>query len=451
MSAKSKENSSAPPAQKREIFGWAMYDFANSSYTTVVITVIYSVFFVEHIVPASSQARDTFWSLAIILSTIIALFLSPFVGVLCDFSGYKKRYLLTTTILCSLATMSLFWVGPGMIALGIILLVISNIAFMLSENFCASFLPDLADKKNMGMISGIGWGIGYMGGLASLILVLQIVQDVDPANDFAGYVARNQWSMVAIGIFFFIAALPTFLLVRERSRPAVGFEIFDGKKLLLAGIKSFQSSLNLVRQNPILFRFLLSFMVYMAGIEVVIKFVGIYATAELKFKTAELTVMFLILQFSAMGGALGFGWLESRIGAKKTVLWTLVLWVAGVLGIFFLDSIATVFSHSPKNVFFAIALMAGAGIGATQSSSRAVVGMLTPTNQSAQMFGFWGFFSKLAIILGMSYGFVSDVLDSRRMALLLILGFFIVGGLMLMRIPLAKGIEEAAAPDKQQI
>ena len=251
--------------------------------------------------------------------------------------------------------------------------------------------------------------------------------------------------MVAIGIFFFIAAIPTFLLVRERSRPAAGFEIFDGKKLLIAGIKSFQSSLTLVRQYPILFQFLAAFMVYMAGIEVVIKFVGIYATAELKFKTAELTVMFLILQFSAMGGALGFGWLESRIGPKKTVLWTLVLWVAGVLGIFFLDSIASAFTQSPKNVFFAISLIAGAGIGATQSSSRAVVGMLTPSNRSAQMFGFWGFFLKLATILGMSFGFVSDALDSRRMALLLIIGFFIVGGYMLMRIPLAQGITDSVA------
>ena len=445
MSAALKKNSTVMPVRKREIFGWAMYDFANSSYTTVVITVVYSVFFVEHIVPASSPARDSFWSLAIILSTLIALVLSPFVGILCDFSGHKKRYLLATTILCSLGTMSIFWVGPGMIALGITLLVVSNTAFMLSEIFCASFLPELANKKNMGMISGIGWGIGYMGGLASLILVLQIIQDVDTANDYAGFVERNQWAMVAIGIFFFIAAIPTFLLVRERSRPAAGFEIFDGKKLLIAGIKSFQSSLTLVRQYPILFQFLAAFMVYMAGIEVVIKFVGIYATAELKFKTAELTVMFLILQFSAMGGALGFGWLESRIGPKKTVLWTLVLWVAGVLGIFFLDSIASAFTQSPKNVFFAISLIAGAGIGATQSSSRAVVGMLTPSNRSAQMFGFWGFFLKLATILGMSFGFVSDALDSRRMALLLIIGFFIVGGFMLMRIPLAQGIADSVA------
>ena len=444
MSATLKENSRRMPVRKREIFGWAMYDFANSSYTTVVITVIYSVFFVGHIVPESSPARDSFWSLAIILSTLFALVLSPFVGVLCDFSGHKKRYLLVTTLLCSLATMSLFWVGPGMIVMGIVLLVISNTAFMLSENFCASFLPDLANKKNMGMISGIGWGIGYMGGLASLILVLQIVKDVDPANDFVGFVARNQWAMIAIGIFFFIAALPTFLLVRERSKPAVGFEIFDGKKLLIAAVKSFQSSLTLVRQYPVLFQFLAAFMVYMAGIEVVIKFVGIYATAELQFKTAELTIMFLILQISAMGGALGFGWLESRIGAKKTVLWTLVLWVAGILGIFFLDTIASILSYSPKNVFFVISLIAGAGIGATQSSSRAVVGMLTPSNRSAQMFGFWGFFLKLATILGMSFGFVSDALDSRRMALLLIIGFFIVGGLMLMRIPLTKGIEDSA-------
>lgn len=432
-----------PPVQKREIFGWAMYDFANSSYTTVVITVIYSAFFVEHIVPESSTARDSFWSLAIILSTLVALVLSPFVGILCDFSGRKKNYLMATTLLCSLGTVSLFWVGPGNVGLAITLLVVSNVGFMLSENFCASFLPELATKETMGKISGLGWGIGYMGGLASLILVMQIVQGTDPARDYAKFIAQNQWAMVTIGGFFFLAALPTFLLVRERSRPAPGFERIDWHKLFRAGIDRLKSSLGLVHQNPVLFQFLIAFMVYMAGLDVVVKFVGIYATAELKFTTEELTIMFLIIQFSAMGGALGFGVLESRIGPKLTVLWILALWVFGTLGIFFLEAIATILSNSPQTVFFIISLIAGAGIGATQSSSRAVVGMLTPAHQSAQMFGFWGFFAKFATILGMSFGFVSDALDSRRMALLLVIGFFIVGAILLIRTPLTQGIAQA--------
>ncbi|MBF0276224.1 MAG: MFS transporter [SAR324 cluster bacterium] len=430
---------SVPPVQKREIFGWAMYDFANSSYTTVVITVIYSAFFVEQIVPASSTAKDSYWSIAIILATIVSLIFSPFVGVLCDFSGHKKKYLMASTLLCSLGTAALFWVEPGSVTLGIFLLVISNVGFMLGENFCASFLPDLASKEKMALISGIGWGIGYMGGLASLLLVLAVV----PEKGTAGFIKSNQWAMVAIGCFFFIAALPTFLLVKERSRPAPGFESFNWNKLIGAGFSSLQSSLSIVRQYPVLFQFLLAFMVYMAGLEVVIKFVGIYATAELQFGTGELTIMFLIIQFSAMAGALGFGFVESKIGPKTTVLLTLILWVICIVGIIVVDQIAAFMGSDPKNVFFAISLLAGAGIGSTQSSSRAVVGMLTPARHSGQMFGFWGLFAKLSIVLGMTFGFISDALDSRRMALVLVIGFFVVGGILLLRIPLTQGIEAA--------
>jgi len=191
-SPSSENNQNVPPVRKKEIFGWAMYDFANSSYTTVVITVIYSAFFVEHIVPESSAARDSYWAIAIILSTLLALVLSPFVGVLCDFSGHKKTYLMISTVVCSLGTLALFWVEPGWIVFGIAMLVISNAGFMLGENFCASFLPELASKENMGLISGIGWGIGYMGGLASLIVVILIVPGEDAAGDTALFISRNQ-------------------------------------------------------------------------------------------------------------------------------------------------------------------------------------------------------------------------------------------------------------------
>ncbi|MEO1269750.1 MAG: MFS transporter, partial [Myxococcota bacterium] len=140
-------NTDAIPVQKREIFGWAMYDFANSSYTTVVITVIYSPFFVDHIVPAGSEARDSYWSIAIIASTLLAMVLSPFVGAVCDRGGGKKRYLAASTAVCALATAALALAGPGQLWLAIGLITLSNAGFMIGEAFCGSFLTDLATKK----------------------------------------------------------------------------------------------------------------------------------------------------------------------------------------------------------------------------------------------------------------------------------------------------------------
>jgi MFS transporter, UMF1 family len=414
-----------PPVQKREIFGWAMFDFANSSYTTVVITAVYAEFFVEQVVPAGA-ARDSYWSLAIVLSTVLALALSPLVGAICDKSGRKKVYLLGTTVACSLATAALALVGPGDLAAGVALIAISNAAFMLSESFCASFLPELATEKTMGKISGLGWGLGYFGGLASLLLVRAVV-----GGDGADEVPRTQGAMLLTALFFMASSLPTLLLVRERGRPAPGYEGAGLGRLLRAGLDELRQTAGLARQHWVLFRFLLAFMVYMAGLEAVIKFVGIYARAELRFSMGDLSWLFLILQLSAAAGAVGFGLVEAKLGAKVTVLATLALWFVAIMAIYGLDALAAPLGVGPKQLFFAIALLAGTLIGATQSSSRTVVGLLAPPERSAQIFGFWGMFSRLGTVLGMSFGVAADMLHSRRTALLLVASFFVAGAALL--------------------
>lgn len=431
-----------PPVQKKEIFGWAMFDFANSSYTTVVITVVYSGFFVGYIVPAGSSIRDSYWSIAIILSTLLALVLSPLAGAICDLSGRKKRYLLATTLTCAVSTAGLALVGPGGVWPAIALIVVSNAAFMLSESFCGSFLPELSTPETMGKISGLGWGLGYFGGLVSVLIAIRVIIRADPAADPAGYVSQNQMAMVAVGLFFFLAALPTFLLVRNRSRPAPGYERAGAGMLVKAGFREFSRTFETARQNRILFQFLGAFMVYMAGLDAIVKFVGIYAREEVRLTTGEVGMLFLVLQLSAAAGALGFGWLEARIGPKRTVLITLIWWIVGVLGIYFLDTLAGMAGTNPKNVFYALGLFAGAGIGATQASSRTVVGLLSPPGKTAQMFGFWGMFSRLGTILGTSFGFVSDGFGSRRTAVLVVVGFFVLGAVLLSRVDIDRGMRE---------
>jgi UMF1 family MFS transporter len=406
-----------------------MFDFANSSYTTVIITAVFSAFFIEHIVPPGSASRDSYWSFAIASSTILALLLSPLAGAICDLSGRKKRYLAYSTVICSLATMALYFVQPGNVWFAILLLTFSNAAFMLSETFCGSFLPDLASKENMGIISGIGWGLGYFGGLASLALVMFILGETKGA-DPSIVVSRHQTAMMATGLFFLVAALPTLLFVKNRTSPAQGYETASTRQLLKSGLQRFKGTFHTARQYKVLFRFLLAFMVYMAGLDAIVKFVGIYAREELKFELSDITKMFLILQLSAAAGALGFGFLETKLGAKKTVLATLVWWICGILAIYFLNPLSLLLGIEQKSLFFAISLIAGSGIGATQSSSRAVVGMLAPAKHSAEMFGFWGFFSRLGTLLGVFFGFVSDA-TSRQTALLLVVAFFMIGALML--------------------
>ena len=208
---------SAIPVTRREIFGWAMFDFANSSYTTVVISAVYGAFFVGSIVPAGSAARDSYWSTAILISMVVSLVLSPLVGAIVDLSGKKKTYLVVSCIICALGTAGLYFVAPGNVWLAIWLIVVGNTGFMLSESFCASFLPDLATPETMGKISGLGWGVGYLGGLVSVFIASRVIITADPSTNAAGYVHQNQIAMLAMGAFFVIAALPTFLLVKNRS------------------------------------------------------------------------------------------------------------------------------------------------------------------------------------------------------------------------------------------
>lgn len=439
MTTQQFETSEMPP-KKREIFGWAMYDFANSSYTTIVISILYSAFFVSYLIPVDSQWHDVYWSIAMNISTLIAMVAGPIAGVLCDFSGRKKLYLAITTAVCAVFTMLLFFVEPGQIWFAILLIVISNTAFMLGEVFCASFLTDLANNDSMSKISGIGWGIGYIGGLTSLIVVLFGIVTADPGTDPAAYIKQHQWAMVFTGFFFVIAAIPTFVLVKERSRPQPGFEKLQVGKLIRAATQHIKHSWDIVKDLPVLFEFFLVFTLYSAAMAIIIQFVGIYIDAELHMSQGQKTTVFLALQVSAMVGAVGFGYLERLLGPRNTIMATLIWWMVGVLGIYFLNPLAAMVGMTPQNFFTVIGVIAGAGLGATQSSSRAVVGLLSPKAHASELFGFWGFFVRLSTIIGsISFALVSDLLG-RQTALLVIFAFFFLGAVALSRLNIDEGI-----------
>jgi UMF1 family MFS transporter len=432
-----------PPVKKREIFGWAMYDFANSSYTTVVVTFVYSAFFVAYIVPPElAHLKNTFWSAAVAISTAFAIVLAPFVGVLCDYSGRKKKYLAWCTALSVVGTGGLFFVNPGNVYLGLTFLIMSNTAWMLSESFIASFLPELATKQNMGRISGFGWGIGYIGGLLSLLLMFQIITvsfDDAPIR----FIDQNQLAMVFISLFYALGALPTFLLVKERAQPKEGFEKASIAVLSKAALERLLRMRELIHEYPILFRFFLAFMVYSAGVAVVVKFFGIYAQEEIGISGGTLVLIGAVLQISSMMGAIGFGFLEDKLGSKLTILLSLAWWIFGILGIYMLNSLVALTGISTEDLFVALAFIAGSALGATQSASRALVGQLAKPGDSALLFGLWGTFGRFAIILGMTFGPISDVLG-RHTGLLFILVYFIIGGIMLMQIPIKKPSTVAA-------
>ena len=418
------------PASKREIVGWAMYDFANSSYTTVVITYIYSAFFVSHIVPADSPLRDSYWSIAIALSTLLSVLLAPVLGALADRSGRKKKYLSVLTLVSVVFTGALFFIDPGEVWLGIAFLICSNTAWMLSENFIASFLPEISTPQSIGKISGFGWGIGYLGGLLSLVLMLTLINaDAQEAPD--SFISQNQWAMVAIALFYLLAALPTFILLKERGTPAPATA---DQSLLQEALGRVTHIKTLARQYPVLFRFFIPFTIYSAGIAVIVKFFGIYASQELQISGSYLIAAGAILQIASMIGAIAFGYVQDRHGPAVTLYASLAWWILGILGIYFLEPIARLAATDIKLMFIIIAFVAGSALGATQSASRAVVGLIAPPKDAALLYGLWGVFGKLAIVFGMVFGPIADAVG-RHSALLVVIGYFVLGALLLRLVP----------------
>jgi len=416
--------------KKREIFGWAFFDFANSSYVTIVITAIYSSFFVKYVIPEDHASPNSLWSGIITVGTIVAMLLSPIAGAICDLAGKKKGYLIAATLICAASTVGLFWVDTPTLWLGIALIVISYVAFMLSETFCASFLTDIATPKTMGLISGLGWGIGYFGGLVSLLIVKAVAGGTDGARE--EIVANHQQAMVATGLFFAVAALPTFIWVKERSKPQPGFENASLKTLASAGVARLLKTMRMVREHKRLFRFFIAFLFYSAGVGAAITFSGILARKEMEMTTADLITFFAIIQVLAAFGAIAFGFVESKRGSKETLIITLILWTVGSLVIFQLDTVAAALGVTPKNLFFLDSAIIGLGLGSVQACSRTVVGLLTPKEQSAEMFGFWGFASRLSTLLAMLMGPLADYLNSLQAAVGLVALFFVIGILLLL-------------------
>ena len=425
-----------PPVRRREIFGWAMFDFANSSYTTLIITVAFAVYF-RKIVAGGANA-DFLWSLGITITNILVMVLSPLIGAIADGAGRKKLFLFSTYALCVAGTAGLFFAQPGQVFLALALLIVSNLAFSFGENFTSAFLPEISTPKNIGRISAFGWGLGYFGGLACLLLVRPFLQGLDweveklLAPENAGVFLDLRLAWVITALFFALSGLPTFLLLRERAVRAQGRSLADYAR---EGFGRLRATMKDMAHFGQLRRFLVTFFFFQAGLTAVIAFAGIFAEHTLGFTANELIALFLLLQVSAALGSLFFGWIQDRIGGRQALRITLGLWILVCIGTYLCTD---------KGLFWAIAVAAGLGIGSLQAAARAVVGLFSPTEKAGEFFGFWGLAGKAAYAVGpMAFGLVSSLTGSQRLAILSTALFFVIGLVGLNRVDEALGQREA--------
>ncbi|HEX7708141.1 MAG TPA: MFS transporter [Thermoanaerobaculia bacterium] len=424
---------SHPPVRKREIFGWAMFDFANSSYTTIIVTVAFSVYFTTVVSPGATG--DTLWGFALLASNLIVVASSPLIGAVADDSGNKKGLLAVTWLVCVVGTGALWFVLPGDVALALTFFVLSNVAYSFGENLAGAFLPEISTPANIGWISGFAWGLGYLGGLGCLLLVRPLLAAGFTVENLNGL--RLTWVITAL--FFLLAAVPTFVFLRERaprgeSRSLAGY--------WRVGFQRLAATARSVRHFSELARFLIIFTVYSAGLMTVIAFTGIYAVRTIGFEASELVTMFIVVQLSATGGALLFGRIQDRIGSRRSIQIALVLWI--------LVCVAAA-AATTKGQFWVITLFAGLGIGSLQASSRALVGLLSPVAKSGEFFAFWGLANRLAYAGGPAvFGVVSALAGSQRIAILTTSLFFLAGLVAMSTVSVERGRAAAIAWDERE-
>lgn len=421
------------PVTRREILGWCMYDLADSAFTTVIVTVMYALYF-KKIVVANDDQANFLWALATSASELAVALTVPILGAIADFSGSRKKFLAACACSLVLFTALLYFTGPGTTALAFCLFVAANVSFTGGGVFIDSFLPGISTPANAGRISGLKWALGYFGGLAALAMCLPLADNIrsDPTPE---QLSRARLVPVLVASFYAVAVIPTLLFLRERSVPQ---PLPAGQNYLTVGFRRLLHTLKQIRQYRELAKLLLAFLVYNDGIVTVIFFAGIYAEQTIGFTTREIGIMFILMNVIALAGALSFGWLADRLGQKKTILVSLCIWVASVVVAFL--------AHS-KETFYVAAALAGVGIGSSQSVTRSLVALFTPKENAAEFAGFLGFTGKAVAFVGpMLFGTISSLASSQRPAILTVAFFFIAGGVLLTFVDEEKGKAASRVP-----
>ena len=431
-------------APAKEIVGWAMFDFANQAYTLLIITVIFGDLFTRVIVGDAPDYRlgNLLWSLALAASYLLVVVAAPVAGAVMDFQRSRKRFLFMSYMATVVTTALLYFATPGHWWLGMVLIIASNFAYAIGESFIASFLPGLGPAKSLGWISGFGWGVGYVGGLVATAFALVFLGEVSAEN-----FETIRWVGPFAAVFFLVAAIPTFVFVKERGRRQ---QLPPGESLVRMGFARVRQTLREMRHFQDLSILMVSVFFTMAGISIIISFAFIYGAQVIGWEEPVRVMMFVTVQVTATIGAISFGFIQSSVGAKRTYMMTLLLWMLAILAIWQTPGL-TALAHrvlgvdwQAQYVFLFAGVLSGLSLGSAQSAGRALVGILSPRSKASEMFGFWGLASKLAAVPGLvGLGLIQAALGLAN-AIVFCLLLFALGLVAVWRLDEARGTRVAA-------
>ncbi len=431
---------------KRAVFSWALYDFANSSFTTLVVTFIYGAFFTK--LMAETEILGTaLWSRGVTITAITVALLSPIMGALADRGGYRKLFLFISTVVCVVGTVMLYFPEPfeGLSAAGLpsqaaqalIWFVVANIAFEMGGVFYNAFLPDLAPGDKIGRISGYGWALGYVGGLLCMMVAFAAL--VFPDIPWFGITKEASQNIRATNLlvagWFALFSIPMFLFVKEdRSR----VEANKGN-LLKETFGQLAQTFKEIRPYRQVVRLLVARLFYNDGLVTIFAFGGIYAGITFGFDFDEIILFGIVLNITAGLGAFLLGFLDDKIGGKRTIQITIVgLSVATLLGVV-----------APTKLWFWIAgILIGIFSGPNQSASRSLLGRFVPPDKENEFYGFFAFSGKATAFMGpFLFGILTTAFGTQRAGVAAVLVFFLIGGILLQSVNEKEGIDLAGRPN----
>jgi UMF1 family MFS transporter len=418
--------------RRREMFGWAMYDFANSGYTTVVLTAVFNAYFVG-VVAGGAPWATLAWTSTLAVSSLLVMLVMPAIGAHADLHGNKRRLLAWTTVGCVLSTAALAWAGPGTLLLAVAAVVLSSFCYAVGESLIAAFLPELSRRESLGRVSGWGWSFGYFGGMLTLGLGLGYVLWAQGQGLPATHIVTVTKMLTAA--VYALPSLPTFVLLRERAQPQPARAAGSGVARSLGRLRHTWREARRYED----FAWLMACAVaYQAGISVVVALAAVYAAEVLGFKQIDTMLLVFLVNIAAAAGAFVFGNWQDRIGHRRALALTLGGWIVMTL----LAAAAT-----GPGLFWAAAVVAGLCMGSSQSAGRALAGLFAPPERLAEFYGLWTFAGRLSAIVGpVTYGMVTWVTSGNHRLAIGVTGvFFLVGLVLLRKVDVARGQAAAMA------
>jgi UMF1 family MFS transporter len=424
-----------------------MYDFANSAFATTILAVIFNQYFAGVIAGGAAGTDFDFFGfrfnlpgaalfeLSVLFGTLVTVVVSPFAGIYADLTGSKKKLLVGTLTAGSLFTAALALIQPGEAVFGGFIFGIALACFFLSLNFYNAFLPQICAPADLGLVSGISWAIGYLGGGGCLLLNLIMLENPQVLG-FARGTFGIRHVILSVAIWWLVFSLPLILWVRERPASSATAEKRDRPHRILRNLQATFRELRLFNQ---LWIFLLAYIFFTNGIETTISSASIFGNEELGMDTGALIVLFLIVQFTAFPGAILFGVLVDRFGNKISLMISLSIWLVALAWVYNLGIFL-----EPVREFQAAAVLVGLVMGGSQAAARSLFASFTPVQRSAEFFSFYGIAGRISATLGpLAFAAVNTATRSVRQSILVLVFFFLCGMIVLSRVHEAEGIRQS--------